>query len=224
MAGLAMTGVSVAAEAAAPPAPAVPAPTPDEVLAKLLEGNKRFMAGTPSLLTRRRPEDFAALAEGQAPSTAVVACADSRVAPELVFDQGIGDLFVLRVAGNMITGTGPLLKGSLEFAVAELGVRLIIVMGHTACGAMKASIAHVENSDVLPGSIGSLVDAIRPAVLEAKGKPGDKLENVTRANVAKCVGTIKGLDPILARFVKAGELKVVGSVYDLKTGKVDVFV
>jgi carbonic anhydrase len=204
--------------------PAVAAPDHDAMMAKLVEGNRRFMAGTPSLLTRRRPEDFAALAEGQAPTTAILSCADSRVAPELIFDQGVGDLFVLRVAGNVITGTGPVLKGSLEFAVAELGVRLVVVMGHTACGAVKAAIAHVENSDDLPGAIGGLVDVIRPAVKDAAGKPGDKLENVTRANVAKCVATIRNLDPILSKFAKSGELKVVGSVYDLATGKVDFFV
>lgn len=216
-AGLALTGVAGLTAAAAAP------PTPDDVLKSLLEGNQRFMNGTPSLLTRRRPEDFAALAEGQAPKAIIVACADSRVAPELVFDQGVGDLFVVRVAGNIITGTGPVLKGSLEFAVAELGARLIMVIGHTACGAVKAAIAHVESSDALPGSIGGIVDAIRPAVKACEGKPGDKLENVTRANVEKCVATIKGLDPILSKFAKNGELKVVGATYELKTGKVDVF-
>lgn len=217
VAGLAASGAALTAPAEAA------APSPDDVLKSLLEGNKRFMAGTPSLLTRRRPEDFAALAEGQAPKAIIVACADSRVAPELVFDQGVGDLFVVRVAGNIITGTGPVLKGSLEFAVAELGARLIMVIGHSACGAVKAAIAHVESSDNVPGSIGGIVDAIRPAVRACQGKPGDKLENVTRANVEKCVETIKGLDPILSKFASSGELKVVGATYELKTGKVDVF-
>jgi len=195
---------------------------PDAVLAKLIEGNKRFMAGTPSLLTRRRPEDFASLAEGQAPTAIIVACADSRVAPELIFDQGVGDLFVVRVAGNVVTGAGPVVKGSLEFAVAELGARLIVVLGHSACGAVKAAIAHIDNKDVLPGSIEGLVDLIRPAVGDAAGQPGDKLENVTRANVRKCVQTIKGLDPILAKFAGSGELKVAGGVYDLKSGRVEM--
>jgi carbonic anhydrase len=206
----------------ATPARAVRAP--DDVLGKLLEGNKRFMAGQTSLLTRRRPEDFAALAEGQAPSAAIVACADSRVAPELIFDQGVGDLFVLRVAGNVVSGAGPVVKGSLEFAVAELGVRLIMVIGHSQCGAVKAAIDHIEASDALPGSIGGLVDLIKPAVESAKGQSGDKLENVIRENVRKCVERIKGLDPILAKFAGSGELKVVGATYELKTGKVDVFV
>lgn len=198
------------------------APGPDEVLAQLLEGNRRFVAGTPSLLSRRRPEDFAALAEGQAPTAIIVACADSRVAPELVFDQGVGDLFVVRVAGNVVTGAGPVVKGSLEFAVAELGARLILVMGHSACGAVKAAVEHIDNKDALPGSIEGLVDVIRPAVGAAAGRPGDKVENVIKANVQKCVETIKGLDPILSKFAGSGELKVVGGVYDLKSGRVEL--
>lgn len=215
-AGIGLLGTSARATAAEAAA------GPDAVLAQLIEGNKRFVAGTPSLLTRRRPADFAELAEGQAPSAIIVACADSRVAPELIFDQGVGDLFVVRVAGNVVTGAGPVVKGSLEFAVAELGARLIVVLGHSACGAVKAAITHIDQKDVLPGAIEGLVDVIRPAVGDAAGKPGDKLENVIRANVRKCVDTIKGLDPILAKFAASGELKVVGGVYELKTGVVEI--
>jgi carbonic anhydrase len=203
-------------------APAVPI-GPDAMLERMLEGNRRFMAGNPSLLSRRRPEDFAALAEGQAPQAIVVACADSRVAPELIFDQGVGDLFVVRVAGNVVSGAGPIVKGSIEFAVAELGARLIMVLGHSQCGAVKAAAEHVEGADALPGSIGPLVEIIRPAVARAKGRPGDKLTNVIRANVEKCVETLKGMDPILSKFAKAGDLKVVGATYDLRGGKVEVF-
>jgi carbonic anhydrase len=196
---------------------------PDATLTKLLEGNARFMKGQTSLLTRRRPEDFAALAEGQAPSAVIVACADSRVPPELIFDQGVGDLFVVRVAGNVVTGSGPVIKGSIEFAVAELGCRLIVVIGHTQCGAVKAAIAHVGAHDALPGAIGGLVDVIKPAVEAAANQSGDKLSNVIKANVQKCVETIKGLDPILSKAASSGDLKVVGAVYELKSGKVDVF-
>jgi carbonic anhydrase len=193
---------------------------PDAVLAQLLEGNRRFMAGQTSLLTRRRPADFAALAEGQAPRTIVLACADSRVAPELIFDQGIGDLFVVRVAGNVVSGAGPVVKGSIEFAVAELGARLIVVLGHSQCGAVKSAAAHIEAGDALPGAIGPLVEIIRPAVARAKDRPGDRLDNAIQANVERCVETLKGLDPILSGLAKSGELKVVGAVYDLKTGEV----
>jgi carbonic anhydrase len=198
------------------------APTPDQVLARLLEGNKRFVNGQ---LTHpgRKPEDFAALAEGQAPVAVIVGCADSRVAPELVFDQGVGDLFVVRVAGNIVSGAGPTVKGSIEFAVGELGARLIMVLGHTQCGAVKAAIEHIDSNDALPGSIGELIDPIRPAVAAMKGQPGDKLENVTKANVLMGVQRLKGLDPILSKLAKSGELKLVGATYDLRTGSVKVF-
>ena len=126
---------------------------------------------------------------------AIVGCADSRVAPELVFDQGVGDLFVVRVAGNIVSGAGPTVKGSIEFAVAVLGARLIMVLGHTQCGAVKAAIEHIDSNDALPGSIGELIDPIRPAVTAVKGKPGDKLENVIRANVLMGVEKLKSLDP-----------------------------
>ena len=145
------------------------------------------------------------------------------MAPELVFDQGVGDLFVVRAAGNVVSGAGPIVKGSIEFAVAELGVRLIMVLGHTQCGAVKAAIQHIDANDSLPGSIGELIDPIRVAVNAAKGRPGDKLENVTRANVEKGVERLKGLDPILSKFAKAGELKVVGATYELHTGLVKVY-
>ena len=115
---------------------------PAAVLARLVAGNKRFSEGK-ATQKGRTPADFSALAEGQAPLASILGCADSRVAPELIFDQGVGDLFVVRVAGNVISGTGPFLKGSLEFSVAELGVRLIMVLGHSACGAVKAGIAHI---------------------------------------------------------------------------------
>ncbi len=215
-AGLAATAKAGARGAEDPPR------DPDAVLARLLEGNRRFMAGQTSLLTRRRPQDFAGLAEGQAPSAVIVACADSRVAPELIFDQGIGDLFVVRVAGNIVTGAGPVVKGSVEYAVAELGCRLIIVVGHSQCGAVKAAMAHIDSNDALPGSIGGLVEVIKPAVTAAAGLPGDRLENTIRANVRKCVDTISGLAPILSRAVGSGALKVVGAVYELKSGRVDL--
>jgi carbonic anhydrase len=201
---------------------AAPGPDADAVLADLLEGNKRFMNGQPSLLSRRRPEDFKALAEGQAPTAIIVSCADSRVAPELIFDQGVGDLFVVRVAGNIVSGAGPSVKGSVEYAVAELGTRLIVVLGHSACGAVKAAIQHIDANDALPGAIGELIDPIRPAVRAVAGKGGDKLENVIRANVEQGVERLKALDPILSKYAKSGELKVVGATYELGTGMVHV--
>ncbi len=194
----------------------------DSVLAQLFEGNKRFMKGDLAH-PRRKPDDFVPLAEGQAPLAVIVGCADSRVAPELIFDQGMGDLFVVRVAGNVISGTGASLKGSIEYAVAELGVRLIVVLGHSQCGAVKAAIKHIDANDVLPGSIGGLVELIKPAVIAVKGKPGNVLDNAIKANVEQGVERLKRLEPILSDSVKKGALKVVGAVYDLRSGKVTAF-
>jgi len=201
---------------------AAPPKKPDAVLAKLMEGNARFVQGQPSLLSRRRPADFLPLAEGQTPDAVIVSCADSRVPPELLFDQGVGDLFVVRIAGNIVSGGGPTVKGSIEYAVAELGSRLIMVLGHSQCGAVQAAIQHIDAKDVLPGEIDALIDPIRPVVTAIKGHPGDKLENAIRANVLAGVERLKALDPIIAKHVKAGELKVVGAVYDLKTGSVNL--
>ncbi len=220
--GLAASTVWIAGQAQAEPSAEftkrTAKPSPDDVLKELLEGNQRFVEGKLEN-PRRSPEDFRNVAEGQNPVAAIVACADSRVTPEIVFDQGVGDLFVVRVAGNVISGTGPSLKGSLEFAVAELGVRLIIVMGHENCGAIKAAIAHIDANDELPGAIRELVDLLRPAAASVRGKPGDKLANAIEANVRQNVIRLSELDPILAPLVKTGELKVVGGVHDLKTGR-----
>lgn len=194
---------------------------PKNVLDRLIEGNKRFVDGK-LLHPGRTPKDFAPLADGQAPLAVIVGCADSRVAPELVFDQGVGDLFVVRVAGNIVSGAGASVKGSIEFAVGVLGARLIMVLGHTKCGAVQAAIDHIDSNDALPGSIGDMIDPIRPAVLSVKGRPGDKLTNVTKANVLKGVERLKQLDPILSKLAKSGELKVVGGVYDLRTGLIEM--
>jgi carbonic anhydrase len=198
-------------------------PKPDTVLENLLEGNNRFVEGK-LLHPGRAPKDFTALAEAQAPHAVIVGCADSRVAPELIFDQGIGDLFVVRIAGNVISGAGAIVKGSIEYAVAELGVRLIVVLGHTGCGACKAAIEHVEANDALPGAIGDLINPIRTVVRMVAGQPGNKLANVITGNVKEGVKRLKGLNPILSKFVGSGEMKVVGGVYELSTGKVEMVV
>jgi carbonic anhydrase len=194
---------------------------PDAVLAKLLAGNKRFVKGEVTQ-PRRKPEDFVPLEAGQTPLAVVVGCADARVAPELLFDVGIGDLFVVRIAGNVISGAGATVKGSIEYAVAELGVQLILVLGHSACGAVKAAIKHIDDKDSLPGSLGDLVNTIRPACVAVENNGGDKLENVTKENVRRGVERLKELKPILAKAVEDKKLKVVGGIYDLKTGEVKV--
>jgi carbonic anhydrase len=220
VAGLLARGAPLAR--AAEPVP-VSRRTPDEVLRSLLDGNQRFVRGQPEG-PRRRPEDFASLAEGQHPNAVIVSCADSRVPPEIVFDQGVGDLFVVRIAGNVVASAGVLVKGSIEYGVAELGASLVMVLGHTACGALKAAIKHIEDHDTLPGSIGGLVATLKPVVAKIKGRPGDLLDQAIRANVEAGVARLKALSPIVAPAVRAGRVKVVGGVYDLKTGIASVIV
>ncbi len=169
---------------------------------------------------RRGPDDFRPLAEGQRPIAVIVGCSDSRVPPELLFDQGVGDLFVVRVAGNVVKGAGPPVKGSIEYGVAELGASLVMVLGHSECGAVKAAIKHLEDKDALPGAIEPLVNSIRPAVVKARGMPGNLLDNALRANVAIGVDLLRDLQPIVAPGVKRGQVKVVGAMYDLRTGSV----
>lgn len=193
--------------------------SPDEALHELIAGNERFASGRPSN-PRRSPADFRQVAEGQYPFAAILSCADSRVAPEILFDVGKGDIFVVRVAGNVVSGAGAVVKGSIEYAVAELSVPLIMVLGHTNCGAVKAAIAHLNAKDSLPGSINDLVELIKPAVEQSKAESKDSLNDAIRKNVELGVERLKTLEPILAKPVKEGKLKVVGGVYDLHTGRV----
>ncbi len=202
---------------AASPGPA--GPPAGEVLKRLLEGNQRFMKGE-AASPRRGPDDFRPLAEGQRPVAVIVGCSDSRVPPELLFDQGVGDLFVVRVAGNVVKGAGAPVKGSIEYGVAELGASLVMVLGHSECGAVKAAIKHLEDKDALPGAIEPLVNSIRPAVVKARSMQGNLLDNALRANVAIGVETLRDLQPIVAPAVKRGQVKVVGAMYDLRTGSV----
>jgi carbonic anhydrase len=197
-----------------------PAPVgADQAWHDLLDGNSRFDKGQPTG-PRRSPEDFHALAEGQYPHAVIVSCADSRVAPEILFDVGVGDIFVVRVAGNVVEGAGAIVKGSIEYAIAELNVPLIVVLGHSNCGAVKAAMKHIDAKDSLPGAINGLVELIKPAVAQSRGKPGDPLDNAIRQNVQLGVERLKQLQPILAPKVKEGTLKVIGAVYDLRTGVV----
>jgi carbonic anhydrase len=191
----------------------------DEALRQLLEGNARFVKGQPAS-PRRSPDDFRALAEAQYPEAVLVSCSDSRVAPEILFDVGVGDIFVIRVAGNVVSGAGVTVKGSIEYAVAELNVPLIVILGHSGCGAVKAAMKHIDAKDSLPGAIDGLVELIKPAVTQSKGMSGDALENAIRKNVEIGVAQLKQLDPILAPRFKEGKLKIVGAVYDLRNGVV----
>ena len=170
----------------------------DEALHQLLEGNARFVKGQPAS-PRRSPEDFRSLAEAQYPEAVIVSCSDSRVALEILFDVGVGDIFVVRIAGNVLSGAGVTIKGSIEFAVAELNVPLIMVLGHSGCGAVKAAMKHIDAKDSLPGAINGLVELIKPAVAETKGAPGDPLENAIRKNVEIGVAHLERLHLVAER-------------------------
>jgi carbonic anhydrase len=187
--------------------------TPDEALRKLMEGNKRFVAQK-----RKSPNQdvvrLTEVAKGQNPYAAILGCADSRVPSELVFDQGLGDLFVCRVAGNIAIDEE---IGSLEFGAAVLGAKVIMVMGHERCGAVDATMKGAS----VPGKIGSLLDAIRPSLAQAKGLPGDPLENACKANIVYQVEQLKK-SPVLAELITAGKLKIVGGYYDLDKGTVSL--
>lgn len=221
-AGFGFGGAEMVLAAAPPTGAASRAPvSADEALRQLLAGNERFARGQPSG-PRRRPRDFRALAEAQYPAAVIVSCSDSRVAPEILFDVGVGDLFVVRVAGNVVSGSGASVKGSIEYAIVELNVPLIVVVGHSGCGAVKAALKHIDAQDSLPGAINDLVELIKPAVVRSKGATGDPLGAAIRENVVVGVERLRGLEPIVAVRVKEGKAKVVGAVYDLRTGKVGV--
>lgn len=179
---------------------------------RLLDGNKRYVDGKLSH-PNQTPERRQHVAKGQHPFAVVVSCSDSRVPPEIIFDQGIGDLFVVRVAGNVIDDTG---VGSIEYAAEHLHVSVIVVLGHERCGAVEAAVKGGE----APGHIKSLVEAIRPAVERAKGRPGDLAENAMRGNVKLVVDRLKASKPILEHLVHKGTLSVIGARYDLDDGQV----
>jgi len=190
--------------------PSVP---PAEAISKLKEGNGRYTSGNlqhPGQTTERRTE----LAKTQHPFAGIVSCSDSRVPPEIVFDQGLGDLFIVRVAGNVINDEG---LGSIEYTVDHLGTRLILVLGHQSCGAVDAARETIAAKGKAPGHIQSLVTAIKPAV-EATAK--DDLETTIKANVKNVVKALRSSTPILKAKVDSGEIQVIGGYYSLDTGAV----
>src|SRR5206468_10935951 len=193
-----------------------PSVAPAEAISKLKEGNGRYTSGNlqhPGQTTERRNE----LAKSQYPFAAVVSCSDSRVPPEIVFDQGLGDLFIVRVAGNVLNDEG---LGSIEYAVDHLGTRLILVLGHQRCGAVQAAKETIAAKGKAPGHIESLVTAIKPAV-EATVK--DDLDATIHANVKNVVQSLRSSTPILKPKVNSGEIRVIGATYSLDTGAVTFF-
>jgi Carbonic anhydrase len=189
--------------------------TPDAVLADLKAGNARFVAG------KNTEQNWLSQAattarDGQYPKAIVLSCLDSRVPPEIVFDQGIGDIFVGRVAGNFENTD---MLGSMEFGTAAAGAKLIVVLGHTACGAVKGTM---DNAQL--GNLTATLENIKPATAVAPGAPSsDKaaLARVTEENVRITMRDILSRSPVLAERVSNGQLKIVGGVYDLATGRVN---
>ena len=208
-----LIGMNQFAQAADPAHSDQPSVAPAEAISKLKEGNGRYTSGSlqhPGQTTERRKE----LANVQHPFAAIVSCSDSRVPPEIVFDQGLGDLFIVRVAGNVINDEG---MGSIEYTVDHLGTRLILVLGHQSCGAVKAARETIAAKGKAPGHIESLVTAIKPAV-EATAK--DDLDTTVKANVKNVVQALRSSTPILKAKVDSGEIQVIGGYYSLDTGAV----
>jgi len=188
-------------------------PSSDSVLRELKAGNEHHVAKRyehPHQSVARQRE----LASAQHPHATILSCADSRVAPEIVFDQGLGDLFDVRVAGNVASDTE---IASIEYAASHLHTPLCVVMGHQMCGAVTAA----AESGAAEGHLPSLLTLIRPAVQSAKGRPGDLIDNAVRINVENVVRQLRSSKPVLAEMVDHGTLTVVGAVYSLQTGKVE---
>jgi carbonic anhydrase len=186
----------------------------DEALKRLREGNERFVTNR-LLGPNRTPERRKATVKGEKPFAVVLTCSDSKVPPELIFDQGIGDLFVIRTAGNV---ADRVVIGSIEYAVEHLGAKLIMVLGHKSCGAVEAA----TKTDRAHGEIRTIVDMLRPAIQKAKDRPGDLLENATKANVRLVAEGLIASRPILSELIKEGTLKVVGGLYAPDTGEVEI--
>lgn len=191
--------------------------SPDAALERLRQGNARYAAGVS--LRHDFKHEREALAGGQNPYAAILSCADSRIAPEYAFDSVRGDLFVCRVAGNFANDD---MIASLEYAIAVLNVPLILVLGHDSCGAVEATIKSLKDGTTLPGRLPSLVAGIAPAVKAVSQDTSDTLGKAIRQNVIDNVAKLGSATPILSQAVEQKKLKVVGGVYRLKDGKVDM--
>ena len=177
-------------------------PTPRSAACRAASGASRSRAG------RRR-------------CAVLVSCSDSRVPPELLFGRGLGELFIVRNAGNTVDTTA---LGSIQYAVAELGVPLVLVLGHERCGAVDAAVKVVKDNATFPGAIGQMIEPILPAVIKAQAQAGDLLDNAVRENVRRVVSRLRSAtEPLLLEPQRAGKLKIVGARYDLEDGDVDFF-
>ena len=187
--------------------------SPDQLWQELVDGNKRF-ATDKSTHPNQDAKLRASLSNGQHPGVVILSCADSRVPPEVIFDRGLGDLFVVRVAGNIPDDN---ILGSIEYAVEHLGSKLIVVLGHQRCGAVGAAVKGPEAE----GHVASILKYLQAAVEDVKGVPGDLVDNVVRRNVYRVVGQVQTAPPILSKMIEEGRIKVIGARYDLDTGLVE---
>ncbi len=195
--------------------------TAEQAIERLKAGNRRFVEGK-TIHPRQSPERVREVAKGQKPFAIIVGCADSRVPNEIIFDEGLGDLFIVRTAGQVSAAAS---FGSIEFAEAILGANLIVVLGHTECGAVAAACNYQKP---VPGHIITLVNNIKPAAMTVEklvkqGKIAEKdfLNETVKQNVLMQVEQLRNLEPILANAVRTGEVKIVGAVYNLATGVVE---
>lgn len=214
--GLALAPNAFAAKSKAPPKPQNVL-SPDAALDRLMRGNRRYVEGVSKrhdFVHEREP-----LSGGQNPFAAVLSCADSRIAPEYCFDTARGDVFVCRIAGNFASDE---MIASLEYAVQVLNTPLIMVLGHDSCGAVDATIKSVKDGTTLPGRLPTLVAALTPAVKSVQGESGDLLANATRRNVSMSIDKLKTSMPILKSFNDDKKIRIVGGIYRLKSGRVDL--
>ena len=188
----------------------------EAALQKLVDGNGRFANGK-AIHPNQTQERLVEVSGGQKPFAVIVGCSDSRIPPEIIFDQGLGDLFVIRVAGNVVDDVA---LGSIEYAVSHLGTQLVVVLGHGKCGAVSATVQGGE----IHGHIGSIVKAIIPAVEKAKGQTGDLIDNVIKANAALVAGKIISTGPVLSNLVNDNKIKIVSAYYNIESGVVDIII
>ncbi len=185
----------------------------DRAMVLLMEGNQRYVAHRethPDATPERRHD----LAGGQHPFAVIVGCSDSRVPPELVFDTGLGDVFVIREAGNVLDDV---VLGSVEYAVEHLGVKLVVVLGHESCGAVTAAVNHAQEAHIT-----AIVKALQPALDESKRQPGDPVHNCVVANARLVAKKIRESEPVMTKAVSHDGVKVQAAIYDLATGKVNI--
>ena len=197
-----------------------------EALSRLKEGNARFVSGNTQLDPHFMRKERNQLVSGQAPFAVVLGCSDSRVPVEIVFDQGLGDLFVIRVAGNVVALSQ---IGSVEFAAVNFGVRLVVVLGHTQCGAIKATLDDLRHPTPNPSrNLASIVDRVRPSVAglldtELRNDPDALEAAAVRSNVRVSVGGLRHGSEILENLIDTDDLMIVGAEYSLESGEVDFF-